>query len=132
MSRRTTAAAALTAGVLVLSACGGGASGNDAGSSGDALVLGSPVPVPTLDPAGIQEGMNLVFEQALYDSVLKLSATGEVEPNLATSWEYDPTRTHLTLKLRPGVLFTDGTPWTPRRLPEASSTSSRAGPPARN
>jgi peptide/nickel transport system substrate-binding protein len=111
MNRSIAAAAAVTSGLLVLSACGGGGSGKSGTGSGDGpLVLGFPAAVTSLDPAAMQEGQLILFEQAVYDSVLKVSPSGEIQPNLATSWEYDATRTHLTLTLRQGVKFTDGTP----------------------
>ena len=38
-------------------------------------------------------------------------ATGAIEPHLATAWSYNAAKTVLTLTLRTGVKFTDGTPF---------------------
>lgn len=111
MTRSVAALAAVTAGLLTLSACGGASVGpSSPDPAGATLALGTPVALPSLDPAAIQDGQSILFEQALYDSLLKESPSGEIQPNLAISWQYDATRTHLTLKLRTGVTFTDHTP----------------------
>jgi peptide/nickel transport system substrate-binding protein len=44
----------------------------------------------------------------VYDTILRVGPGGEIIPWLATDWEYDDTRTQLTLTLRDDVTFTDG------------------------
>lgn len=51
------------------------------------------------------------YYQAVYDTLLRETPDGTIEPWLATSYQYDAARTELTLKLRTGVTFTDGTPF---------------------
>jgi peptide/nickel transport system substrate-binding protein len=46
--------------------------------------------------------------QAPYDGLATALPNGSLKPNLALSWTYDKTLTHLTLKLRKGVKFTNG------------------------
>src|SRR5690606_34239516 len=48
---------------------------------------------------------------AIYDVLVRYDAeTGEFEPRLAESLEPNDDYTEWTLRLRPGVTFTDGTP----------------------
>ena len=49
------------------------------------------------------------YGQAVYDSLLQASPSGVVGPDLATAWSYNADKTVLTLTLRTGVKFTDGT-----------------------
>ena len=51
------------------------------------------------------------YNQAVYDSLLQASPTGVIEPHLATAWSYNAAKTVLTMTLRTGVTFTDGTPF---------------------
>ena len=46
---------------------------------------------------------------AVYDTLIRLDAVGNVQPGLATSWAYNADHTEFTMKLRPGVVFHDGT-----------------------
>ncbi|MBI4296068.1 MAG: ABC transporter substrate-binding protein [Chloroflexi bacterium] len=49
------------------------------------------------------------FQQPPYDTLLKLDEKGELQPNLATSWKFSPDFKSITLTLRKGVKFHDGT-----------------------
>ena len=53
----------------------------------------------------------LPIYQAVYDSLVQASPTGVIEPHLATAWSYNAAKTVLTMTLRTGVKFTDGTPF---------------------
>jgi len=44
----------------------------------------------------------------VYDSLIRLGAKGTVVPDLATSWTFSPDGRMLTMTLRKGVKFTDG------------------------
>ncbi len=67
----------------------------------------------TLDPREPQN--NSSFAQgplmAVFDALVALNAAGEPTPGLAESWKYTADLTELTLNLRKGVLFHDGTPF---------------------
>jgi peptide/nickel transport system substrate-binding protein len=65
----------------------------------------------TLDPAHPQTASSFSQEvpMALYDTLIRLNASGSVQPGLATSWSYNADFTEFTMKLRPGVTFHDGT-----------------------
>jgi peptide/nickel transport system substrate-binding protein len=123
------AAAALTAvaGLTALSACGGGASGAGSSSpvgsthgSGGTLVIGMTAgAIPPLDTelSGSQgyEGYRFVGNQ-LYDGLtrfdlLQSTQVPTVVPDLATSWTAAANATSWTFTLRPGVTFSDGTPF---------------------
>jgi ABC-type transport system substrate-binding protein len=47
----------------------------------------------------------------VYDRLLQLTANNQVAPMLATSWKWNPNLTELTLSLRKGVMFQDGSPF---------------------
>jgi peptide/nickel transport system substrate-binding protein len=92
----------------------------------------------TLDP---QKTTLLVAHEIawqIYDSLIYLDETGTVYPGLATSWEFSNEGKTVTLKLREGVNFHDGSPfnaevvrWTvERHLADttASPTSWMLGP----
>ena len=61
------------------------------------------------DPGVLGNGNNSTFWQATYDTLFVLDEDGNVKPNLATKYAYDKTFTKLTLTIRTGVQFTDGT-----------------------
>jgi peptide/nickel transport system substrate-binding protein len=65
----------------------------------------------TLDPAHPQTSSSFSQEvpMAVYDTLIRLNAAGDVQPGLAASWSYSPDATEFTMKLRPGVVFHDGT-----------------------
>lgn len=117
----TIALAAIAA--LVLTACttssGGGPAnpgGNAAGQSGAAtsggtLHIGIGVDLDTLDPA--QQTTTTVQNVVDYavETLVTFDKDGKVQPLLATSWTTSSDGLSITLKLRTGVKFQDGTPF---------------------
>jgi len=65
----------------------------------------------TLDPAEPQNGSSYSHESllAIYDTLIRFDQVGNLTPGLAESWTTSPDLTELTFKLRPGVVFHDGT-----------------------
>jgi len=65
-----------------------------------------------LDPADAQAASSFSQEAmlALYEPLIRLSDAGDPGPGLAESWSTNADLTTLTLKLRQGVTFHDGTP----------------------
>ena len=130
-------AAAISAALAALAITGcssyastGGAAGTgaSAGSSGQ-LVLGDPLAPTTYQAADMNWGNQSVYAQAVYDTLLRQAPDGTaVQPDLATSWTYNSGRTVLTLTLRQGVTFTDGTKFDPRPWPRRTCCGSRTGP----
>ena len=110
--RAMTAAIAAVA-VIALGACGDSSSNDDGdnpSAGGGTLTLGVIGSPPSQAAAATGWGATLWFTQAPYDSLLTENVDGSVGPHLATEWSYDEAKTTLTLKLRDGVTFTDGTP----------------------
>ncbi|HYC03674.1 MAG TPA: peptide ABC transporter substrate-binding protein [Azospirillaceae bacterium] len=87
----------------------------------------------TLDPhlATLKPESNILND--LFESMISLTPDGEVKPGLAESWSYSPDGLTLTFKLRPGMVWSDGTPITAddvvfswRRLLDPATMSSYA------
>ncbi|MGW0947786.1 ABC transporter substrate-binding protein [Streptomyces sp. NPDC002623] len=107
--RRIALTAVSAALILSSAACGSGSgSGSGKAATGGTLTLAPLVAAQPWDLADAGLGNNAQYYQPVYDSLLRLSPTAEVKPNLATKWSYDAARTVLTLTLRTGVKFTDG------------------------
>ena len=105
-------AAVTTATAIALAGC---SSSDDSSSDAtDDLTVAVNVAPTSLDPA-LQnvDPTNNWFIQLAYDPLIRLTAEGTYEPDLAESWEYlDDTSTQFQLTLRDGVLFNDGTEMT--------------------
>lgn len=52
--------------------------------------------------------LNLPY-QSVYDTLLLADPNGNIKPNVATAYKYDKAGTTLTLTIRSGIKFTDGT-----------------------
>lgn len=115
------ALAAATVLALGATACGGSDGGGggpaDPGASarqGGSITIPLPVESRGLDPfvssyTGTADSSRMA---ALYDFLVWLDpATGKVVPRIAESMTADATGGVWTLKVRPGVTFTDGTPY---------------------
>jgi peptide/nickel transport system substrate-binding protein len=64
-----------------------------------------------LDPATDGSYTNRVVTTLMCDSLIDLTPDLKFVPELATSWTWAPDKMSLTLKLREGVNFQDGTPF---------------------
>ncbi|WP_123023926.1 ABC transporter substrate-binding protein [Mycolicibacterium stellerae] len=118
-SRRLTLAAVGLSAVLALSACGGSDSGGGAPNAAptDKVLhlsfLQDPGQPP--DPDIYYAGQGLLLTTNAYEGLLQYKAgtdKAELEPLLATEWKASPDNKVFTLKLRQGVKFHDGTPFT--------------------
>ena len=66
----------------------------------------------TLDPAENKEGAATQdFMTAIYGQLFELGAGGKIVPDLATGYTFSPNAETVTITLRQGVKFTDGTPF---------------------
>ncbi len=64
----------------------------------------------TLDPAKNKEGAATQdFMVAIYGQLFQLGPGGKIEPDLATGYTFSPDAKDVTITLRQGVKFTDGT-----------------------
>src|SRR5579875_3329760 len=100
--------------VLLLVACGGGSSTNQTSSTtvkkGGNIVVGLDSDVVTLDPLNSSALVDREVMLNIYDTLVKVNAQNEIEPDLATSWQYK-SPTQLVFTLRTDVKFQDGTPF---------------------
>ncbi|GGF18411.1 ABC transporter substrate-binding protein [Subtercola lobariae] len=117
VQRRTAVLLAIvTSGVLALAGCSAGTpDSTDSGSAqqGDTLTVATPYSAKSLDPTG--EGVdpvNALYIIPAYDSLTRMTADGQIQPDLATSWAYSDNNTTFQLTIRDGVKFADGTPLT--------------------
>lgn len=113
LSRRRGLATAGASAAIALGACGPegrtGGQSNPAPGAGDKpiTILDTFTPVD-LDPTSRNTGQHFV-KLGIGETLARVSAKGEVEPWLATSWRsLDPLRWEI--KLREGVTFWDGSP----------------------
>ncbi len=101
-------------------------------------------PDQSLDPIGCPDGPQQTVASLICEGLFRLTPGLETENVLCESYAYDPERCVYTLTLRPGVLFSDGSPLTARdvraalerarqseryqsRLSQVSSISARDG-----
>lgn len=107
-------AAAATATSLALTGCtAAGSSSPTTGGRGDTLTIASPIAPSTFVVSNSGWANEAPYLQAVYDGLLRAKPDGTVEPWLATKWAYDDTKTKLTMTLRSGVKFSDGSSFTP-------------------
>ncbi|GAP55220.1 glutathione-binding protein GsiB [Arthrobacter sp. Hiyo6] len=107
MFRWKTAAAAVAVAALTLTGCA--AQGPDTNSTpGGTLTLADTLAPTTLDAAGSGWAVISPYYQAAYDTLLRATTDGKIEPFLAQKWSYNKDKTVLTLNLRSGVTFSDG------------------------
>src|SRR5271163_4602259 len=67
--------------------------------------------VPTLDPAAGYDTESWMFEQMIFDTLVRYSDAGvDLVPDLATAWESSPDAKVFTFHLRRDALFTNGRP----------------------
>jgi peptide/nickel transport system substrate-binding protein len=106
---------------LVAVSCAGGSSkgASSTGTSngkpviGGHLVVGTGAEVDGFDPTKNRWDDNgLVYATTVYDPLTAVDANGQVHPYLAQSIDHNADYTGWTIKLRPGVHFSNGDPLT--------------------
>lgn len=98
---------------LVLSACGGTARSASTGEidpEGTFRYVFVQNP-STFDPHKSANPWDMIFFRLVYDQLIMEDESGELVPQLATSWEFVDDDTAIVLSLRDDVTFTDGTPF---------------------
>ncbi len=109
--------------IFTLAACGGGSStttnapASDSSSAPaapakDSVVFAITSEPQTLTPAEMPEYTAYTISYQIFDRLIETTPQGDIRPGLAESWEYDETNTELTLHLRKGVKWHDGTEFT--------------------
>jgi peptide/nickel transport system substrate-binding protein len=73
------------------------------------LTIGLIADIQSWAAASSQFGnLNLPY-QAVYDTLLSADPSGALKPNVATKYSFDKAGTTLTLKIKQGIKYTDGT-----------------------
>lgn len=81
------------------------------------------IPGQSLDPIDCPDGMQQAVASLICEGLFRLTPGLEVENLMCESYTYDPERSVYVFTLRPGVLFSDGSPLTAR---DVRSTLERA------
>lgn len=112
-SRMATGSAVMAIAGLVLVGCSSvsATSGGSAASSAPTLTIGSTVAPQSWDPAYVGDANYVPYAQAAYDSLIRRTEQNTYVPMLATSWQVSNAGKTVTLDLRKGVTFSDGTPF---------------------
>jgi peptide/nickel transport system substrate-binding protein len=103
--------ASLTVVALTLMTACAPASKDDEGGEGSGsqrLVIARGGDIDKLDPHTATAQQTVQTLELVYDSLTEVDENLAVIPGLASEWEYDETGTQLTLTLRDGVTFHDG------------------------
>jgi peptide/nickel transport system substrate-binding protein len=82
--------------------------------NGDTLVEASLGEATNLIPALASDTASFAVIDRIYDGLVKLDKNLNLVPALAEAWEFSEDRLSLTFKLRPGVRWHDGQPFTAR------------------
>jgi peptide/nickel transport system substrate-binding protein len=78
---------------------------------GSVLIVGQTSGVPSTSPYGTSPVQN-TFRWGMFNPLVSLDASAQPVPHLAESWVFSDDRRILTLKLRQGVKFHSGRPFT--------------------
>lgn len=109
--RAMAVAAGLVASLGLLVGCAAGP--DDRGPDDGVLRLALSGEVPSFDPALQQSGGDLLWRwHAVFDTLLHCSKDGTVVPGAAESFDFSPDARTLTMRLRAGMTFSDGSPVT--------------------
>ena len=107
MRRTLTSIVALgMAGSLLLAGCGSDAGSQEQKST--VLTVGAAQGIGKLNPAESGTAWELVLFPLLYDGLVKIGQTGELQPDLATKWTASEDSKDWTFDLRSGVKFSNG------------------------
>src|SRR5262249_50626196 len=81
---------------------------------GGSITIGLELDIPGFDPlkVGVFDTAAAMAASLIFETLTTLDDNGEAAPKLALSWEHAADYKTWTFKLRPGVTFQDGTPFT--------------------
>lgn len=125
--------------VTLLAGCAGGfeSSGEAAQDGASAIdttrmvTIGASSDIGSIDPLIDSSLASNNVYHAVFDQLVRVSADGEIEPRLATSWVANEDATEWTFSLRDDATFHDGTPVTAEDV-AYSFTTVQANPESRN
>jgi ABC-type transport system substrate-binding protein len=121
MATRSVCGIAIATLAAMAAACSGAASSGSANTpagtgkvdTAGEITIGTPNPPDGLNPGTTDNvGAGFPFLEAVYGQLIQVNPTsGNFEPDLATAWAWSASHLALTLTLRKGVTFQDGTPF---------------------
>lgn len=96
--------------ILVLNACSGNSTDGTDGKAAakDTLLISANSDPVSLDPWHAMNRGNMLTKSAIYERLFITNTEGEIEPQLAESWEWSDDYSTLTVNLRKGVYFHNG------------------------
>jgi peptide/nickel transport system substrate-binding protein len=100
--------AVVMTGAVLLTACSGGGGAPSGGDAGGTLVVGATSDPDTLFPWKATQFQAVNVLEQLYGTLTELDTDLEVVPGLAESWQVSGDGRTITMTLRQGVTFTDG------------------------
>jgi peptide/nickel transport system substrate-binding protein len=114
--RRLMITALACATAAVLTACGTTAStptsSGSASGSGSITAIEVNLLWPSLDPPRDPSvGLDLAIMNAIYGQLFTMTPSGQVVPELASGYSFSSDGLTVTINIRPGVKFQDGTPF---------------------
>ncbi|EYR83776.1 ABC transporter substrate-binding protein [Shinella sp. DD12] len=77
----------------------------------EVLAMAANIDNDTFARASIRLGTREPYWLPVYDTLVHLTSDAKLEPGMATAWQWNEAGDALTLTLREGVKFTDGTPF---------------------
>ncbi|MDR7544007.1 MAG: ABC transporter substrate-binding protein, partial [Armatimonadota bacterium] len=98
-------------GVVVVVLLLGGLASAQTARRGGVLRVGLNADPPNMDPHQSSAAVDRQVFQNLFDKLVDTDQNLEIVPMLATSWTITNNGRTYTLKLRPNVVFHDGTPF---------------------
>lgn len=98
----------VVAGAVLLTACSGGGGAAPSGGGPSGLVVGATSDPDTLFPWKATQFQAVQVLEQLYGTLTELDTDLEVTPGLAESWQVSEDGTAITMTLRQGVTFADG------------------------
>ena len=109
--RLTSPLAALALAAAALSACGAGGGGSSGGENGPTLVMARVKDAVVLDPAHATDGLSLnTTNEVMQNLVAFKPGSFDVVGDVARTWSASSDGKTWTFDLKPGLVFSDGTP----------------------
>jgi peptide/nickel transport system substrate-binding protein len=106
------AAAAMVAGTVACSPSGSGTSDGASSAPLTTLVVARTGDIDKLDPQLATAFQTVQTLNLVYSTLVKTDVNGQIQPDLATKWDYSADGKTLTFTLRSGVTWHDGSPFT--------------------
>jgi len=110
LKRSALAAGAASMPAALIRSAASAAPAAQSAKSGGTLIIGMEAEISSFDPAVMTGTSTFRPVSSMFDMLVNLyGKSSELQTDLATSWQVAPDATSVTMKLRPGVKFQDGT-----------------------